>query len=169
MSFARALPIILKAEGGYVHDPADRGGETNLGVTVAVWAQWCADQRLPPKPMRELTEADVTPLYRARYWLPAFCEQLPWPLSLVHFDTAVNSGPAQAAKLLQRALAVPADGAIGPRTLAAAATAGSREAYRYLLERVFFYRGLARRDASQTKFLVGGWLGRVEHLYREVG
>lgn len=27
---------IIRVEGGYVNDPADSGGETNFGVTVAV-------------------------------------------------------------------------------------------------------------------------------------
>ena len=35
------------------------------------------------------------------------------------FDTAVNSGPTQAARLLQRIVGVPADGVIGPKTIAA--------------------------------------------------
>ena len=33
---ARAIDAILRAEGGYVNDPQDKGGETNYGITVAV-------------------------------------------------------------------------------------------------------------------------------------
>ena len=31
------LPFVLRWEGGYVNDPADRGGATNKGVTIATW------------------------------------------------------------------------------------------------------------------------------------
>ena len=31
------LPFILKYEGGFVNDPADSGGATNKGVTIATW------------------------------------------------------------------------------------------------------------------------------------
>src|SRR3712207_7646428 len=31
------LPFILKWEGGFVNDPADSGGATNKGVTIATW------------------------------------------------------------------------------------------------------------------------------------
>ena len=33
------LPYILKFEGGFVNDPADAGGATNKGVTIATWRQ----------------------------------------------------------------------------------------------------------------------------------
>lgn len=31
------VPYILKWEGGFVNDPADAGGVTNKGVTIATW------------------------------------------------------------------------------------------------------------------------------------
>lgn len=31
------LPFILKWEGGFANDPADAGGATNKGVTIATW------------------------------------------------------------------------------------------------------------------------------------
>lgn len=43
------------------------------------------------------------------------------------FDLAINSGVGRASKLLQRAVGVAADGAIGPATLAAVANANPRE------------------------------------------
>lgn len=166
--FARALPILLKAEGGYVNDPDDAGGETNLGVTKKVWQSWCASRRIAVKPIHELIGADVAALYETRYWKPARCGEMPWPLSLIHFDAAVNSGVTMATRLLQRAVGAADDGVLGPLTMARVAAAGPRQSYRYLLERVFFYRALARKNASQTKFLVGGWLGRLDALYQEV-
>ncbi|MGL4208543.1 MAG: glycosyl hydrolase 108 family protein, partial [Candidatus Adiutrix sp.] len=33
MGFDSALIIVLEFEGGYVHDPADRGGETFRGIS----------------------------------------------------------------------------------------------------------------------------------------
>ncbi|MEG1325710.1 MAG: glycosyl hydrolase 108 family protein, partial [Janthinobacterium sp.] len=33
---ASVINAILRAEGGYVNDPLDAGGETNFGITVAV-------------------------------------------------------------------------------------------------------------------------------------
>ena len=31
------VPKILKWEGGYVNDPLDKGGATNMGVTLETW------------------------------------------------------------------------------------------------------------------------------------
>ncbi|MFV0470220.1 MAG: glycosyl hydrolase 108 family protein, partial [Dysgonomonas sp.] len=33
------VPFILKWEGGFVNDPDDSGGATNMGVTIATWKQ----------------------------------------------------------------------------------------------------------------------------------
>jgi lysozyme family protein len=32
-------PIIAKWEGGYVNDKIDKGGVTNMGITIATWQQ----------------------------------------------------------------------------------------------------------------------------------
>lgn len=166
--FARALPIVLAAEGGYVDDPDDPGGETNLGITFRTWQKWCADNGLSPKPMRVLTPDDVEPVYRTRYWDAAQCDRLPWPLNLIHFDCAVNTGIGPAIRQLQRALNVRDDGMMGPLTLLRAAPSGPRDCYRYLLERVFYYDNLDVTSPKLTRFLTGAWLGRVRQLYRYV-
>jgi lysozyme family protein len=117
-SFDDALVKVLKHEGGYVNHPRDPGGMTNLGVTKREWESWTG-KAASEADMRALTPAKVAPLYKARYWDAVRADDLPAGVDYAVFDAAVNSGPAQAAKWLQRAVGVEADGKIGPATLAA--------------------------------------------------
>lgn len=166
--FARALPFILKAEGGYADDPDDPGGATNMGVTQRTYDAWLTALALEPAPVRQITQGEVAAIYEKNYWAAAHCDRMPWPLSLIHFDCAVNTGLVAAAKQLQRALELKDDGVLGPVTLARCAPAGPRECYRYLLERVWFYDSLDVKSPKLTRFLTGAWLGRLRPLYREV-
>ena len=117
-NFDAAIDHTLQEEGGYVNNPADPGGRTNLGVTQKVWEEWVGRES-NEKEMRGLTKADVVPLYQRKYWNACRCSERPSGLDLCVFDTAVNSGPGRAVKLLQQCLGVPADGAIGPKTITA--------------------------------------------------
>lgn len=116
---------LLQDEGGYVNNPNDPGGMTNLGVTAKVWRDW---KKLPTMPteftMRALVPADVEPLYKFRYWGAVNGDHLPAGLDYAVFDYGVNSGPGHAAQELQELLGVTADGKIGPGTLAAVAAGG---------------------------------------------
>jgi lysozyme family protein len=115
-----AFAALLQDEGGYVDNPSDPGGKTNLGVTAAVWRDW---KRLPTMPsefvIRSLTPRDVEPLYKLRYWGAVNGDRLPPGLDYAVFDYGVNSGPGQSARVLQRLLAITDDGKVGPGTLAA--------------------------------------------------
>ena len=117
-NFDKAMQHVLKEEGGFVNHSKDPGGMTNLGVTKRVWEEWTGHE-VDEKQMRELTKADVVPLYQRKYWNACRCSELPAGLDLCVFDTAVNSGPGRAIKLLQSCLGVATDGAIGPNTIAA--------------------------------------------------
>lgn len=117
-NFAQALQAVLKHEGGYVNNPKDPGGMTNLGCTKAVWEEHCGHP-VDEKSMRALTPADVAPLYKRKYWDKVQGDELPSGIDYLVFDTAINSGPGRAAKLLQSCVGVEPDGGIGPKTLAA--------------------------------------------------
>lgn len=166
--FRRALDLVLQSEGGYVDDPADRGGATNLGVTQATYDAWRARHGWRLQSVALIKYDEAAAIYWRDYWTPACCDRIPWPLSLIHFDAAVNTGVGEAARLLQRALGIPIDGMIGQLTLSRCAPAGPRDCYRLLLERAFHYRAIAHGDPTQQKFLAGGWLARLEVLYAEV-
>ena len=117
-NFDKAMQHVLKEEGGYVNHPADPGGRTNLGVTQRVWEEWVGHP-VDEKQMKALVAADVIPLYQRKYWNATRCNELPSGIDLCVFDTAVNSGPGRAVKLLQGCVGTVTDGAIGPKTIAA--------------------------------------------------
>lgn len=117
-NFDAALKHVLADEGGFVNHFADPGGMTNLGVTKAVWEEWLGHP-VDEKAMRALTPEMVGPMYKRRYWDKAGCNDLPDGIDYFVFDTAVNSGPGRAIKLLQACVNADVDGLLGPKTLAA--------------------------------------------------
>ena len=119
---------LIDREGGYVDNPADKGGPTCFGITEAV-----ARANGYAGDMRQLPRDEAAAIYQRLYWLrPSFDQvaQRSGAVAAELFDTGVNMGPAVAATFLQRALTalnrngsdypdlVP-DGRIGPQTLAA--------------------------------------------------
>jgi len=118
-NFDGALARVLAHEGGYADHPADPGGATNRGVTQRVYDGWRRGRGLAPRAVKRIAAGEVEAIYRTQYWAAVRADELPPGLDYCLFDAAVNSGPAQAAKWLQRALGVAADGQVGALTLAA--------------------------------------------------
>jgi uncharacterized protein (TIGR02594 family) len=162
--FERALAHVLDMEGGYDDDPYDPGGPTNQGITLVEYAhdrgvEVTADDFAALKAeLRTIPPATVRRLYHDRYWLPACCPDLPPPLAVFHFDTAVNQGVAGAARMLQQSVGTDIDGEVGPLTLAAvAAQPIDKTLALYADVRRQRYRGLG------TFWRFGkGWLARVD-------
>lgn len=117
-NFHRAFNLVLKEEGGFVNNPKDPGGITNMGVTKRAWEEWIGHP-VTEQDMRNLTPVQVLPFYQEKYWNVCRCNDLYSGLDYLIFDIAVNSGTGRAAKFLQSAVGVEADGAIGSRTIAA--------------------------------------------------
>ena len=117
-AFDTCYPSLIREEGGFVDDPDDAGGVTNLGVTKGAWESWVGHS-VSIADMRALTPAIVAPFYRARYWNAAHCDSFPVGLALCLFHASVNAGAPRAAMLLQGVVGATPDGAIGPGTLAA--------------------------------------------------
>lgn len=122
--FQRCVKQVLAAEGWdtYTNDPRDPGGPTRYGVTLRTLSAHRGHPCIAAD-VKNLTEDEALAIYRAEYWHPIAGDQLPGGVSLMTFDCAVNQGPGHAIRWLQAAAGVPADGAIGPMTLAAVAHA----------------------------------------------
>lgn len=167
MSFERAYKIVLRSEGGYVNDKADRGGATMMGVTQQTYDGYRAKHRLPKKPVKGIQHSEVEEIYRSGYWNPCKCDQLPPKLAILLFDYAINSGPARACKALQVVLGFQGkdvDGALGQKSFAAIAKWKDEALCDALLEyRADFYRRIIKGDPTQRRF-ERGWMNRIEHL-----
>jgi lysozyme family protein len=158
-SFAR----IIKSEGGYVNDPADRGGETNLGVTIGAWGAYL-NRAIQPGEMKALTVDTVKPFYKQMYWDKVKGDDLPVGVDYTVFDFAVNAGVGRAAKFLQRAVGAVDDGVIGSGTLALVAKITPRKLLQnFAQQKEAFYNSLAEKNPTQQKFLKG-WMARVDHV-----
>lgn len=117
-NFARALALILKSEGGWSDNPADPGGATMKGVTLANFRRY-VKANATKADLRGISDAQVAVVFRRFYWDAVLAAELPDGVDYAVFDFAVNSGPGRAAKYLQAAVGVAQDGRIGPATLAA--------------------------------------------------
>jgi lysozyme family protein len=159
-NFQECLDLVLKSEGGWVNHPSDPGGETNLGVTKAVWEEYVGH---PVKTMKDLTKDDVAPMYELKYWRPCYCEVLPRGLDFVVFSMGVNAGPGRSVKLLQQSIGCVPDGVIGPRTRELISTSNSANLIAKFSEtRREYYRSL------KTFPIFGkGWLARVDREEQE--
>jgi lysozyme family protein len=96
------VEALIDREGGYVANPADKGGATCFGITEAV-----ARANGYRGPMRHLPREEAAAIYKRLYWLRPRFDQIARrsvKLAAELFDTGVNMGPAVAATFLQRAL-----------------------------------------------------------------
>lgn len=118
-NFARSLSLVLKSEGGWSDNPADPGGATMKGVTLANFRRYVKADATKDD-LRHITDAQIATVYRRFYWDAVAGAELPDGVDYATFDFAVNSGPSRAAKYLQGVLGVLQDGRIGPATVKAA-------------------------------------------------
>lgn len=159
-NFERAIPLILKHEGGYVDHPRDPGGATNKGITLATFRRYIKPSGTKAD-LRRLTEAQAVIVYKRQYWDAVLADVLPIGLDYSVADFAVNSGPSRAARELQRIVAVPVDGKVGPLTVAAARRQDTAEVINRLNDRrLSFMRSI--RGGSLWKTFGRGWQTRVD-------
>lgn len=166
--FDDALKLVLRYEGDYVNHPNDPGGATNKGITQAVYDKYRKNKHKAVKDVRNINDDEINNIYFENYWLKAKCNKLPENLSIVHFDTAVNSGIKQASKFLQRSVGANDDGIIGEKTLKKIKDFLSEKnenmiIKNYLTQRRAFYKLIAERNPKLKVFL-RGWFNRLAHL-----
>lgn len=174
-----AEAITGRNEGGYAHNPADRGGETYAGIARNFWPKWEGWTKVDKAKSEYASsskvslakwinfsakahgiEREVSSFYKQNFWdtlsLDAFTDQ---QLANTVYDFGVNSGTGRSAKFLQQVAGVSQDGKIGPATLVAVNSANPQALHaKFNKAREDFYRSIAK--GNQAQFL-RSWLSRL--------
>lgn len=154
---------VIKREGGYVNNPADRGGPTKYGITYATLAEW-RSVNTTVEDVQNLTEEEAANIYRDNYFKGLEDVTDPKVLEFL-FDFSVNSGPAAAVKALQSVIHTTPDGSFGPNSKAALKKYGAQSGLYWPLVCYrfdFFMRILS--DPSQAVF-AHGWANRMKEFW----
>ena len=119
---SKLIPFIRKWEGGFVNDPDDPGGATNMGVTIGTYELYCKEKGYPRptvERLKNLKESDMVDILKTMYWDKFKADDIQsQSVANICVDWIWISG-VTAIKRVQRVLSVKQDGVVGPVTLAA--------------------------------------------------
>lgn len=168
----KLAPFILKWEGGYVNDPADRGGATNKGVTIATWKQVGYDKDgdgdIDVADLKLLTDKEVCEkVLKPHYWDRWKADQIKsQSVANILVDWVWGSG-VYGIKIPQRILGVKVDGIVGPQTLNAVNARNPKELFNLIkAERVEYINRICETRPLNKKFK-RGWLNRLNSIKYE--
>lgn len=139
----KILSFVFQHEGGYVNNPNDPGGATNMGITQRVYDNYRTGKSLPTLSVKSMPAEDAVDIYYNQYWDPSW-EALGLPLASCCMDTAVNMGPKRARQFLQ---------------------ACNGDYVNYLQQRIAKYTELIHVNPNLAVFK-NGWMNRVTDLRR---
>ena len=111
------MKIFLKFEGGKDDDPVDPGGRTNQGVIQREYSAWRKRKGLPNRDVFLMDNDERDAIYWENYGAKVRFDELPPGIDVVIADGAINSGPSQSVKWVQRALGISPDGVLGNVTM----------------------------------------------------
>ncbi|MBA4368455.1 MAG: N-acetylmuramidase [Desulfobacterium sp.] len=170
--FETAFALTMKAEGGYVNDPQDPGGETYKGIARKMnskWEGWVVIEMMKkeksfPANLNSNAQLEemVKTFYQVNYWDKVGCHKIiNQDIAESIFDFAVNAGPIASAKLAQITVGVKADGIIGPITLEKINAEDPRTFLAlFALNKIARYISICEKRKESKKFFYG-WVKRT--------
>lgn len=160
--------FILSFEGGYVNHPNDKGGPTNMGVTLKTWQTQGYDKnndgRIDAKDVKLITKADAISILLRCYWNRWKADGIKdQSIANILVDWVWISG-TPGITIVQAMLGIRADGIVGSRTLKALNAQTPQQFFaRIKARRKQYIAGIIARNPSQRVF-EKGWLRRLEAI-----
>lgn len=149
--FLPAVTITLQHEGGFVDNPADKGGPTNMGIT---------QRDVPTIYIKELTVAQAQNFYFNKFWNSLFVDIESQDIANKIFDMGVLFGVSTATRLAWDIFHVTGSDIFNSNLVRAInQTAAFLSLYKGRLLK--HARWIPTQDASQEEFL-DGWINRIQ-------
>ena len=165
----KLLPFIEKWEGGYVNDPQDLGGATNMGVTIGTWKTVGYDKDgdgdIDEDDLKQITKDEMSKcVLRPHYWDRCQADKIEsQAIANIIVDWVWASG-VTAIKQVQTLLGVEVDGIVGEETLNAINNAQQRDLFILIKEaRVEYVERICVKRPANIRFRKG-WLRRIADL-----
>jgi lysozyme family protein len=171
-NFDLAFSETMKAEGGYVNDPQDPGGETYKGIARKMNSKWdgwilidmAKQDKAFPANLDSNTQLQdkIKSFYEVNYWDKMRGDDITdQHIAASIFDFAVNAGCITSAKLAQFAVGADPDGTIGPDTLAKINQQDPRTFLAFFsLHKIARYLSICEKRQDSKKFFYG-WVKRT--------
>ena len=161
--------VIRKWEGGWSDHKNDKGGKTNMGITLSTWKSCGYDKDgdgdIDVDDLRLLTREDVVNrVLKSHYWDRWKADDIKsQSVANILVDWVWASG-AHGIKIPQRLLGVTVDGIVGPKTLAAVNARNPHELFDMIkIARFDFIEDICRSRPANNKFK-RGWMNRINDL-----
>ncbi len=159
---------ILQREGaGFTDRPADRGGPTCCGVTLASYAAYRAPMVTTVEDLKRLDRSTARRVYGHMYIdAPGFGKIADGGLMALIVDAGVQHGTETAIKMLQRAVGVTADGLLGPASIAAVNARDARTlSARVCAARIRLYGEIVSHDPKLGAAVNAGYTLQAVNAY----
>lgn len=156
-------PFILSWEGGFVNDPADAGGATNKGVTIATFRSVFGSHKTVAD-LKAMTDDQWLLVFKKYYWDRWKADQIAdQSVANILVDWVWGSGKP-GITLVQKILKVTADGLVGPKTLTALNAYDGKKLFDLIkARREKFFNDIVAARPTNKKFLKG-WLRRLNSI-----
>jgi lysozyme family protein len=158
-------PLIRKWEGGFVDDPIDKGGATNMGITIGTWRQVGYDKDgdgdIDKQDIKLLDAKDFNRVLRL-YWDRWRADEIKdQKIANILVDWVWGSGK-WGVVIPQRLLGITADGKVGSITLTALNNQDPIEFHKKIYaRRIQFLDDIVKNNPSQKRF-IKGWKNRLK-------
>lgn len=167
----KLVPHILKWEGGYVNDPDDLGGATNMGVTFKTYKLYCRRKGYPvPTEERfaKITKEEFTDVLKSMYWDVCKADLIDsQSVANAIVDWAWNSGTGTAIKEVQRIAGIKEDGIVGCITITAINSRSPLPLFGKIKQaRLAYIDRICKSRPANLKFYKG-WLNRINDIQFE--
>src|ERR1017187_4470521 len=163
------IPFILQAEGGYVNDPLDAGGETNKGITYKVWCSVFGTDAHDR--FIAMSQDDWAAIFKKLYW-DSICGDAinSQRIADIMVDWVWGSGKFYPESDVQDMLIhafgqhMASDGSFGPATVAAINSVDEPTLWTDIFaKRVWYLQQCVTAHPTNSRFLQG-WENRLNNL-----